>query len=297
MDVRDIELIQAVFDCGSLSRACVQLNMSQPTLSKKLARLEQLLGTELFHRYPKGLAPTDVASYILSRAEPLRLQVAELERHVELMRQLDKGHLNLGVGPIIEQLMLPEVLRHFVESTGDVGLSIVTEDEETLLAMFTASELDIIVGPFEAGMHRAEDTLALPMITDQIIAVARPSHPVFTESASIEQALLNYPWVAPKAQGTVQQIGDHPILRRMKVLSDNYALLKTLTLSSDVICAGPRGVFNTEIESKKLREIEAPLEITWTSALLVKPETYATPLAKHLVSIFETTSKEYNSSS
>ena len=127
VDVRDIELIQAVVDHGSLSRACVQLNMSQPTLSKKLARLEHMLGTELFHRYPKGLVPTDVARYILSRAEPLRRQVAELERHVELMTQLDKGQLNLGVGPIIEQLMLPEVLRTFVESTGEVELFIVTK--------------------------------------------------------------------------------------------------------------------------------------------------------------------------
>ena len=89
MDVRDIELINAVCEAGSLSRACLQLNMSQPTLSKKLARLEHVLGAELFHRYPKGLVPTDTARYILSRAEPLRAHIAEIERHVQLMNQLD----------------------------------------------------------------------------------------------------------------------------------------------------------------------------------------------------------------
>lgn len=295
VDVRDIELIQAVIDSGSLSRACVQLNMSQPTLSKKLARLEHVLGTELFHRYPKGLTPTDVARYILSRAEPLRRQVAELERHVELMTQLDKGHLNLGVGPIIEQLMLPDVLRNFVETTGEVELSIVTEDEETLLAMLAASKLDIIVGPFDIAKQAGDNILGLPMIRDQIIAVTSPHHPIFESASDLEEAMLNYSWVAPKAQGTVQQAGDHPVLNRMKVLSDNYDILKKLTLSSDVICAGPRGVFKKEIEDQLLREIEMPLDITWESALLVKPETNATPLARHLVSIFEAATADYDS--
>ena len=36
-----------------------------------------------------------------------------------------------------------------------------------------------------------------------------------------------------------------------------------------------------------------PLDITWESALLVKPETYATPLASHLVSLFESASSGY----
>lgn len=287
MDIRDIELMNAVYEAGSLSRACIELNISQPTLSKKLARLEHVLGTELFHRYPKGLVPTDTTRYILSRAQPLRAHIAEIERHVQLMTQLDKGHLNLGVGPIIEQVMLPAVLKMFVESTGEVELSIVTEDEETLLSMFRASELDIIVGPFQAQEQKSERVMAIPMIQDTIIAVARPGHPFFESSTGNLEELIHYSWVAPKAQGTVQRMGDHPIFSRMKILSDNYDILKKLTTSSDVVCAGPRAVFSHELAAGALREIPIPLDVTWESALLVKPETYSTPLARHLVSVFE----------
>ena len=48
MDIRDIELIEAVHRTGSLSKACGELSVSQPTLSKRLARLERTLGAELF---------------------------------------------------------------------------------------------------------------------------------------------------------------------------------------------------------------------------------------------------------
>ncbi|MEM8660547.1 MAG: LysR family transcriptional regulator [Pseudomonadota bacterium] len=287
MEVKDIELIHAVHETGSLSQACIALNMSQPTLSKKLARLEQTLGSTLFHRYPRGLAATAVAQYILSKAAPLRAELAEIERHVQLMTELEAGRLNLGVGPIIEQVMLPEVLRAFVESTGDVELSIVTEDEPTLLSMFNASELDVVVGPFDVNEHTGKNRISIPMISDRIIAAARPYHPVFSKTAPELNELLRYSWVAPKTQGTVKGIDGHPIFKKMKVLSDNYTALKTLTCFSDAICAGPRAVFKSELELNQLREIKLPFELIWTSALLVKPETYATPLARHLVSLFE----------
>ena len=57
----------------------------------------------------------------------------------------------------------------------------------------------------------------------------------------------------------------------MKILSDNYDILKKLTRSSDVICAGPRAVFKNELGDGVLSEIGTPLDITWESALLVKP--------------------------
>ena len=295
MDVQDIELIRTIAEAGTLSQACLKLNMTQPTLSKRLARLEQVLGAELFHRYPRGLAPTDVARYILSKAEPLRAQITEIERHVELMTQLEQGHLNLGVGPIIEQIMLPDVLRRFVSKTGDVSLTILTEDEQTLLNLFAASELDIVVGPFDDNEQRAEDRIAIPMISDQVVAAARPTHPIFSATTLGLDELMQFSWVAPRTQGTVQLQNDNPVLERMKIRSENYSLLKILTESTDVICAGPRAVFRNEFASGSLREIDPLLELTWKSALLVKPETYATPLARELVSVFESAAAGYNS--
>lgn len=287
MDVRDVELIRAVHEEGSLSKACLRLNVSQPTLSKKLARLEHVLGSTLFHRNPKGLLATDTAKYIVTKSQALRSQVAEIERHVELMNQLETGELRLGVGPIIEQTMLPEVLEAFTEKTGDVQLSIVTADEDVLLAMFEASELDVVVGPFLADERVSDNVMALPMIEDEIIAVVRAKHPLLKTKLTDLDQLMAHSWVAPRAQGTTKQLGDHPVLSRMKIHSDNYHLLKQITMRSDVICAGPSAVFIQEFYEGSLVALSVPPVVTWKSALLVRPETYATPLGKHLVSLFE----------
>lgn len=292
MDVSDIELIRTVSREGSLTQSSTILGLSQPTLSKKLARLEDQMAAQLFHRSTTGLVPTDVATYILSKAEPLRDQLSEIERHVELMTQLETGSLRLGVGPIIEQVLLPHVLPRFLDTTGDVQISIVTEDDDKLLALFNASEVDVIVGPFRASEWEKRDIVSISMVKDHVIAVARKGHPVFRSKRHDVSKLTAFPWAAPKAQGTARQAKGAQIIGDPKVVSDNYDLLKKLTLSSDAICAGPRAVFKEELASGLLRQLKVDLSIYWESALLVRPETLATRLAGHLVAMFKTVSGE-----
>ena len=295
MDIRDIELIEAVHKTGSLSKACVELSISQPTLSKRLARLESTLGAELFFRYSTGLVATPVAEYVLAESHRARSQMRDIKRHVELMTSLDAGELRLGVGPIIEQLMLPQVLSRFLETTGEVSVSIVAEDDQTLLKLFADAELDIIVGPFSASEQSTDHIRGFEMVSDHIVAVVRASHPLCGEPIT-EAALTQYPLISPKAQGTVRGQNIPAGFNNLKIVSDNYDSLRSLTLSSDAICMGPRAVFAAQVQSGDLVELPLPLSIEWKSALLVKRETYTTPLARHMVGLFESVAKEVNKS-
>ena len=72
-DIRDIELIEAVHSTGSLSKACVELSISQPTLSKRPARLESTVGAELFFHYSTGLVATPVADYVPAQSSSSRV--------------------------------------------------------------------------------------------------------------------------------------------------------------------------------------------------------------------------------
>lgn len=101
MDIRDLELIEAVHSTGSLSKACVELSISQPTLSKRFAPLESTLGAELFFRYSTGLVATAAADYVLAQSHQARSQLCDIKRHVELMTSVDSGELRLGWGQLL----------------------------------------------------------------------------------------------------------------------------------------------------------------------------------------------------
>ena len=59
---------------------------------------------------------------------------------------------------------------------------------------------------------------------------------------------------------------------------------------------GPRVVFAAQLQSGDLIELPLPMSIELKSALLVKRETYTTPLARYLVGLFEIVAKEVNES-
>ena len=176
MDTADIALIRTLAEQGSITRAAEVLHQSQPTLSRKLARLETTLNTSLFHRSPTGLLPTDIARYIIEAAKPLDTALRKIERHVEQLTQLESGEVRLGVGPIIEQVLLPEVLGRFVVETGQVRINTVTDHADTLVELLKAGRLDVIAGPFNAKDY--PELVGYPLISDKMVTVARAGHPL-----------------------------------------------------------------------------------------------------------------------
>ena len=59
---------------------------------------------------------------------------------------------------------------------------------------------------------------------------------------------------------------------------------------------GQRVVFAAQRQSGGLVELPLPMSVQWKSALLVKPETYTTLRARHLIGLFEILAQEVNDS-
>ncbi len=284
LEVSDLNMVETISTTGSLTRAAEVLNVSQPTLSKRLARLEHQLNTRLFQRGPTGLKPTQIAHYLIKSATQIKANVASVERHVERLIEHDAGDIRVGVGPIIEQVLFPPVLIDFAKRTGNVRLYVVTDRAEVLLDQLMDGALDLIAGPYDHTSPDYEEKwiLALELIRETTINVARPSHPIFDEDP--ETAFINYPYAAPPRQGAMSR---EPRFsnERSRVSADNYALLKRLVLETDFICGGPRELFRTELEQGSLREIDNTPSLEWQSACLMKTEAFDTPLVNLLVEI------------
>ena len=292
MDISDIELIRTIIRVGSLSEASKQLHQSQPTLSRRLLRLEDNLKTQLFHRSARGLKPTEIATYIEASASPIDQRLNEILRHVELATNLEAGEVRIGVGPINEQILIPDVLTRFVQATGDIQVTVVTEDDKTLLSMFENSELDVIIGPFHVNEWQEKGVITKPLVGDPIIAVARYDHPIFQHEIVDAEKLARYPWAIPKTEGSIERTRDGVSLPVAKVVADNYDLLRRITIRLDTLCAGPRAIFKSDIEKKVLREVKADLGIYWQSTLFVRPESLATPLVSKLVALCEDVARD-----
>ena len=105
----------AVASHGNFRRAAESLNMSQPALSRSIAKLEKNLGAMIFDRQSDGVTTTIFGEALLSRGNIILNETEELERRVTILRRLDAGRFSVSLAPapagLSGPLAIAELLR------------------------------------------------------------------------------------------------------------------------------------------------------------------------------------------
>ena len=101
MDIswEDVRLFVAVSDAGSLSGAARHLGIGQPTVTRRLALLEEAVGFVLFERSVEGAVLTSAGEKLLEPALRMAEWAAELERGVEGGASAPRGIVRLTAPP------------------------------------------------------------------------------------------------------------------------------------------------------------------------------------------------------
>jgi len=118
---------------GSLSKAAVQLSLSQPTLSRQIQQLEQHTGIQLFKRSTRGLELTEQAARLLDSAQAMEVAAQRFSRQVAGMDEVLRGDIRISVSEIIGVYYLPEAIAQFQALHPDVDFEIVLSNEASSL--------------------------------------------------------------------------------------------------------------------------------------------------------------------
>ena len=97
IDLRHVRHLLAVASHPTVQAAADALHLTQPALTKSIARFEEELGAELFDRRGRKLVLTELGERMVARGEDLLRHVRELEEEVELWMGLGTGELNFLV--------------------------------------------------------------------------------------------------------------------------------------------------------------------------------------------------------
>ncbi|HEY1719811.1 MAG TPA: LysR family transcriptional regulator [Magnetospirillaceae bacterium] len=103
----------AVMQEGSLSGAARKLGLTQPTLGRQIAQLEQALGLPLFSRSPAGLEPTAAATTLIPHAEAMASAAQALARAASGAADETKGTIRLTASEFMSAEVLPPMLADF----------------------------------------------------------------------------------------------------------------------------------------------------------------------------------------
>lgn len=150
---RHIEVFRAVMHAGSVTAAAAALHSSQPTISRELARLEQLLGYALFERQRGRLKATARA---LALFDEVQRSFQSLERVVSRANELGRAEqerLNILCLPALGHALLPAVSAAFLARHPAAQLSITPQESPLLEEWMSAQRFDL--GLSEMSPHQA----------------------------------------------------------------------------------------------------------------------------------------------
>src|SRR5262245_36091858 len=173
MELDQLRQFLKVADFGNFTMAAAALGLSQPALSRSIARLEDELRQPLFTRQSRKVTLTDAGRLLHPRAQ----QIVALcdDAIAEIGDDGQKGRIRVGAIPTVAPYFLPPVLREFRQEFPQSTLIVEEEATGALLHKLAdgAIDLALLARPVEARYLEVVD-----LMEEELLLVMSPDNPL-----------------------------------------------------------------------------------------------------------------------
>ena len=144
MELRVLRYFLAVAQKGNITKAAQELLISQPTLSKQLADLEDELGVQLFIRGHRQITLTDEGEYLQTRAREIT-QLAEQTALNIKGQEVISGTISIGAGESIAMERIMRVLSEIIKDYSDVKVRLISGNADEMETALQHGSIDFAV--------------------------------------------------------------------------------------------------------------------------------------------------------
>lgn len=206
MELRILRYFLMVAKEQSFTRAAEQLHITQPTLSRQLAALEEELGIELFIRKGKNIMLTDEGMLLKRRAlEILNLEERTLEE-LKRTEEVIEGTVTVGCGEFAAVETLAKICKKYKEKYPLVQIAIHTATADTIYEMMNKGLVDV------ALFMEPVDTEGLDYIqimdSDHWVVGMRPDDLLAEKEFIEKQDLIGKPLILPERMGVQSELAN-----------------------------------------------------------------------------------------
>lgn len=164
MTLQQLKYIVAIDKFRNFAKAADACEISQPTLSAMLAKLEEELDVRIFERNNKNVKPTVVGEKLLVQAKKVVMEAGRIEEIAAEEKNSITGKLTLSIGTTIAPYILPQFIKKYTETYPGVELVIREMKTPNMLAAIQSSDVDAaiaIAGNSQQGLYE------IPLYTEK----------------------------------------------------------------------------------------------------------------------------------
>jgi LysR family hydrogen peroxide-inducible transcriptional activator len=203
METHQLRYFLAVAQTGRFTAAAKASNVSQPSLSIQIAKLESELGGELFERTRKGARLTARGETFLPRAKMILEQMESARDDAKALSGLTLGKVSLGCMPTTGAHLLPPILTAFRKSHPKIQVQLKEESSPDLARDLEQGEVELAILD-EAGLRPG---LAHQMVLTEELLLALPAkHPLAWKKTLALKQVAAEPFILMKTGHGFRQI-------------------------------------------------------------------------------------------
>ena len=193
MELDQLRSFVAVAEVRSFTRAATLAHLTQPAISRQIARLEGELGVRLFGRYGRRVECTPDGKLLLPLAKAIVTRTDDAARMMREHAGMVSSRVRVGsTGTVFGHLLSP-VLASFIKTYPKIHLDLIERDDTLLEEGVFNGELDCAIIT-AWGSSRAA---VMPLLTEEIMLVVRADHRVAGEKIVSLADLAEEPFLFP----------------------------------------------------------------------------------------------------
>ena len=195
-EVRDLRMVRAIHEHGSLVRAARVLGIAQPALTRQLAALEGRLRGQLFERSPRGVMTTDLGRAVLTDAADILDRLERLGRHASQARGDQVRDLNIVAGAYMAETLCLAAAARMLALYPRVRVRLVSANWAEVPRAVHDREASLGLLDLRGFEAKASDGLEVERLRPQPgVFVVRPGHPLLGRAEIGLADIMAYPVV------------------------------------------------------------------------------------------------------
>lgn len=203
--MRQLEVLCAVVETGSVTRASQRLNLSQPAVSKLIAALEAQTQLLLFRREHRRIVVTPEAHRLYEESQRLLTGITDIARLAEEMRSLNSGTLSVASLFAIGHRFLPEVLGRFLRERPKVNLAYQVRSSNKIMQWVVANQIDVGIA-MTSIEHDSIESETLCVV--RAVCALPPGHRLADRGEILADDLAGDRFISFGSEGRIQSVVD-----------------------------------------------------------------------------------------
>jgi DNA-binding transcriptional LysR family regulator len=197
LKLRDLRLLLALNEWGSMAKAANHLNLTQSAVSKAITELEHTFGVRLFDRTSKGIEPTAYGRALLKGSAGVFDELRQSVNEIEHLSDPAVGELRIGCTPPMSWGVVPAVIDRLVRQHPRLALHVSEEDPATLrYHELRERRIDLAIGRIMGPIP--DDDVDAEVLYDEKAFVVAGKNSRWAKRRKIALGeLVSAPWCTP----------------------------------------------------------------------------------------------------